>query len=202
MNDAIKLAKSLGGKLEKRRAQTAKTRAGGQQLPASRYMPEVPRQVRQDGGTVDRTKMSHKDVTQRVPELTEGARKLFSGDITKEDYEALVNKHKPIMPYESVPNPATDKEIFNALKTPQKEKIGKSREIPEGTPVINRLDIPAYVNHQTWVPVTHEQGAGFKAGTPLSYNSVSHVTDATLGVNEDAAMSYARNKNDKSPKGT
>ena len=53
MNDAIKLAKSLGGKLEKRRAQTAKTRAGGQQLPASRYMPEVPRQVREEGGKVE-----------------------------------------------------------------------------------------------------------------------------------------------------
>lgn len=151
----------------------------------------------QRGGGVDRTNMSHKDVTKRVPELTEGAQKLSNGEITKEDYDDLVNEHKPITPYTSVPLPATHDEILNALQSHQKDKINKSHEIPEGTPVSNRLDIPAYINHQTWVPVTHEQKAGHQAGTPLSYNSVSHVTDATFGVHEGAASSYARGKTNK-----
>lgn len=150
-----------------------------------------------DGGEVDRRKMSHKDVTKRVPELTEGAQKLAAGEITKEDYDDLVNTHKPITPYDSVPRPATHDEMFNALQSHQVDKIGKSHEIPEGTPVSNRLDIPAYIRHETWVPVTHEQKSGFQAGAPLSYNSVSHVKDATLGVHEKAALNYSQGKSDK-----
>jgi len=62
MNDAIRLAKSVkpvarvrlseGGELELRRAKMAKERAGGQELPSSKFMPNVPRQVRSDGGDV------------------------------------------------------------------------------------------------------------------------------------------------------
>ena len=62
MNDAIRLAKSVkpvarvrlseGGELELRRAKMAKERAGGQELPSSKFMPNVPRQVRADGGDV------------------------------------------------------------------------------------------------------------------------------------------------------
>ena len=62
MNDAIRLAKSVkpvarvrlseGGELELRRAKMAKERAGGQELPSSKFMPNVPRQVHADGGDV------------------------------------------------------------------------------------------------------------------------------------------------------
>lgn len=44
--------RTLGSKLEKARAEVAKTRADGQIAP-SKYMPDVPRQVRADGGAVD-----------------------------------------------------------------------------------------------------------------------------------------------------
>lgn len=55
--DAVDLAKSLGGALELRRAQTAKKRAGGQQLPPSKFMPNVPRQVHAtEGRVVDKNK--------------------------------------------------------------------------------------------------------------------------------------------------
>ena len=151
----------------------------------------------QRGGNVDRTKMSHKDVTKRVPELTEGAQKLASGEISKLDYDALVNRHKPITPYESVPRPATYEEMHAALKENQKPLLGKTEDIPEGTPVGNRLDIPAYVNHQTWIPTTHEQEAGFKAGKVLGHNSVSHVTDAVFGVHEPAAVNFSQGNTNK-----
>lgn len=49
---AIRAAKlTLGGMLEKKRAKTAKDRAQGQIAP-SRYLPEVPRQVHANGGSV------------------------------------------------------------------------------------------------------------------------------------------------------
>lgn len=55
--DAVELAKSLGGALEKRRAKTAVKRAGGQELPPSKYMPDVPRAVHAtEGRVVDREK--------------------------------------------------------------------------------------------------------------------------------------------------
>ena len=46
------IKKSEGGELELRRARMAKERAGGQLLPPSEFMPNVPRQVLSDGGDV------------------------------------------------------------------------------------------------------------------------------------------------------
>jgi ferritin len=46
------IKKSEGGELELRRAKMAKERAGGQQLPPSVFMPDVPRQVRAEGGLI------------------------------------------------------------------------------------------------------------------------------------------------------
>lgn len=152
---------------------------------------------RAPGGQTDRINMSHKDVVKRVPELTEGARHLTEGKITKQDYDSLVNTHKPIMPYENVPRPATHEEMHNALKSDQRPFLGKTKDIPEGTPVGNRLDIPAYKDHGVWIPTTHEQQAGFSAGPKLGHDSVSHVVDATLGVHEPAAMKYARGDTNK-----
>jgi hypothetical protein len=49
---ALRLARSTGGKLELDRAKEARRRAPGQVAP-SKYMPGVPRQVRADGGKAD-----------------------------------------------------------------------------------------------------------------------------------------------------
>jgi hypothetical protein len=54
-----------------------------------------------------RLEMNFKDVAKPVPELTEGAQKLKAGQLSREEYEALVNKHKPVTPYNFVPQPAT-----------------------------------------------------------------------------------------------
>ena len=52
VDKAIRAAKlTLGAVLDKRRAQTAKDRAGGQIAP-SKYLPGVPRQFHADGGSV------------------------------------------------------------------------------------------------------------------------------------------------------
>jgi len=51
-NTTKRVGRSLGGKLELNRAKEAKKRAPGQVSP-SKYMPDVPRQVRADGGDVE-----------------------------------------------------------------------------------------------------------------------------------------------------
>jgi hypothetical protein len=52
IDDKPAIKKSEGGELELRRAKMAKKRAGGQQLPPSVFMPNVPRQVRAEGGLI------------------------------------------------------------------------------------------------------------------------------------------------------
>lgn len=80
---AIRAAKlTLGAVLDKRRAQTAKDRAGGQIAP-SKYLPGVPRQFHADGGVVKSTAMAFDDLhpetqmdimshlAENIPELSE-----------------------------------------------------------------------------------------------------------------------------------
>ena len=56
---------------------------------------------------VNRIDMNFKDVTKRVPELTEAAQKVARGEMSAADYDAIVNQYKPVMPYGFVPAPAT-----------------------------------------------------------------------------------------------
>jgi hypothetical protein len=151
------------------------------------------------GAKFSRMELSHKDVTKRTPELQAAAAKVKSGEMTRAAYEKLVNKFKPVTPYESIPDPATPKEAINALKADQKDKYGiPSATLEEGHPVGLRLDIPAYSTYGTWVPAVHEQEEGFKAGKVIGYESFAAVTDPTLGVSGKAALSIAEG----SPKGT
>jgi hypothetical protein len=147
---------------------------------------------------VNRVDMHYKDVTKRIPQLQEAAKKLQSGEpITREEYEMLVNAYKPVRPYDFVPKPATREEAISALE--DKEMFGlPSQMLQKGRPVGLRLDIPAYSRHGVWVPTIHEQAAGFGAGKKIGHESFAAVTDPTFGMSEKAALSIAAGK----PKGT
>jgi len=146
------------------------------------------------------------DVTQRIPEMTEAAQRLQAGEITKQEYFELVERLKPVTPYESVPDPASPSDAKAALSTGRgqsPEKAAKygvpSQEMKRGEEAQLRLDIPSYTNHGTWVVSVHRpKGASFQAGPVVGYESVGAVTDATFGVVEKAALSMAAGK----PKGT
>jgi hypothetical protein len=147
---------------------------------------------------VNRVDMHYKDVTKRIPQLQEAAKKLQSGEpITREEYEMLVKAYKPVKPYDFVPKPATREEAVGAVK--DKEMYGlPSQQLQKGQPVGLRLDIPAYSNHGVWVPTIHQQAPGFGAGTKIGHESFAGVTDPTFGMSEKAALSIAAGK----PKGT
>jgi hypothetical protein len=154
-----------------------------------------------DGGAaddqpVDRLKMSHKDVTQRVPELTEAAQKLGTDDMTPEMYQELVNRHKPVRPWEFVPEPATYEQIADAVRKNQKPAVGKGHLIPKGHPVGLRLDIPAYKDYGVWAPTIHDK-SGDKS-TVLAHEPVAHVSNAEFSIPENKALNVAKGTN-KSP---
>jgi hypothetical protein len=140
-----------------------------------------------------RLEMSFKDVAKPVPELTEAAQKLKAGQLSREEYEALVNQHKPVTPYSFVPQPATAEDATRALNSAKREKYGKTKDIPAGTLAGLRLDIPAYKEHGVWVNSIHPENM------PTVYSNVSSVTDAEMIMPEEKALEVATREKNKSP---
>jgi hypothetical protein len=148
---------------------------------------------------VDRINMHFKDVTKRVPELQEGAQKVKLEEMSRADYEKLVNKYKPVKPYEFVPKPASREDAVRALTADKRDLYGTpSGMLKAGHPVGLRLDIPAYSDHGVWVPAVHQQDAGFGAGERIGYENIAGVMNPTFGMSEKAALNIAAGK----PKGT
>ena len=149
---------------------------------------------------VNRIEMNFKDVTKRIPQLQEAAKKLQSGEITREEYEHLVNTHKPVTPYSFIPSPAKENEARDAVG----KKVTKNgldlwqHPIPEGHQVGLRLDIPAYTNKGVWVNSIHNEGEkGIVPNT--SYSNVSSVKNAMFGMPQDEMLGIAAGAS-KSPK--
>ena len=128
---------------------------------------------------LDRIKQSFKDVTKKIDALTNAAQKLYDGKISYDQYDKLVNEVKPIVPYETVPAPASIEEMQGALKAPQVPLIGQLAEMEEGERIKLRLDIPAYTNHGVWVPTIHNL-----SGKPISHESTAIVTNVDLMMSE------------------
>jgi hypothetical protein len=144
-----------------------------------------------------RLDMNFKQVAERIPELQEAMAKLEAGKLTGAQYDKLVNRYKPIIPYDFVPTPATKAEAVDAIR--EKETYGvPAKTLKTGHPVGLRLDIPAYTSKGVWVPTVHEQESGFGAGKKIGHESVAELTDAKFGMHEKAAASIAGGK----PKGT
>lgn len=141
---------------------------------------------------------------ERVPELIEGARALRAGDISKADFDALVEEHKPIYKYDEVPAPATHSEMAGALDDSKIGALGEpSKQLKDGDLVGLRLDIPAYDRPKNgkpaWVVAIHRANPGsksFQAGRRIGYESVAWVTTPdneplTMGVVPGPALKIA-----------
>jgi hypothetical protein len=135
---------------------------------------------------VDRLSMSYKDVTKRVPELTEAANLLARGKITASQYDAMVARLKPVTPYSFVPAPATIEDAMKALTENKKPMFGKSKDMTAGEQADLRLDIPAYKDHGVWVNSIHRKDQ------PTVYGSTSSVKNATMIGSPDKALKVAQ----------
>jgi len=142
--------------------------------------------IRPELGNIERIKQSFADVTVRLDALQKAAKRLSEGKITYEQYDKLVNKVKPIVPYETVPAPATIEEMRFALTERQAEKINALDNVPEGTEVQLRLDIPAYTRKGVWVPTIHGSAETVRLGlsknkdAPISHDSVAIINNANF----------------------
>jgi hypothetical protein len=140
---------------------------------------------------VNRIDMHFKDVIKRTPQITEAARLLKEGKLSREEFDRIVNQFKPVTPYNFVPQPATEAEAMEALG---KKGIGKFKlALPEGHPVDLRLDIPAYKDKGVWVNSIHN--AGQKNVIPdTSYSNVAAARDVGFEItprNQERFLNYA-----------
>jgi hypothetical protein len=137
---------------------------------------------------VDRLSMNYKDVTKRVPEVSEGLEKLLKGEITKAEYNDIVNMHKPVTPYSFVPKPATSEEAIGALRGDSaKARYGKQEEYEPGSKVGLRLDIPAYTGKGVWVNSIHDE-----VGKRVAYGPTASVKNANLGISQNESRRIAQ----------
>jgi hypothetical protein len=89
----------------------------------------------------------------RSPELAAAARLVKEGKMTAAEFDEMVNQYKPIRPYEAPLKPATRAEMVDALSSEKKDKVNP--DIPEGTRVGLRLDIPAFNRKGFYVVTIH-----------------------------------------------
>lgn len=137
---------------------------------------------------VDRLSMSFKDVTKRVPELTEGAQRLGRGELSAAEFDKLVNQYKPVKPYDFVPRPATVDEAMEALTEAKRGQYGKTSEIPAGERTELRLDIPAYTSRGVWVNSIHRP----QTKQPTAYGSTSSARNVDMIIPEEKALNVAQ----------
>ena len=117
----------------------------------------------------------------RVPpieKLEESAKALREGNITSSEFRELSDAYQPIVAIKEMPNFPTKKEVVQALHATDKRKVAKgiigvNKEIPDGTPISARLDIPAYNHTDTWIVSLHD-------GTEINGNTVGYAQTAIL----------------------
>ena len=116
-------------------------------------LPETEEEQIQASRGVEEREVGAPDTRVR-PEVANAYRRFQDGEISREDYDAVVLG--TISEYDFVPRPATTQEMSDALDKPKKKKI--NLPIDDGAPVGLRLDIHAYTRHGVWVPTIHAKG--------------------------------------------
>lgn len=159
------------------------------------------------GGEVEVKPTNYDPNLQRKhPELEAAIRGIAAGTTTHKQLDKLIAKHKPIKPYEFVPQPATDEDAERALKPAQKPKWRGHEQWPAGRKVGLRLDIPAYETHGVWVNSVHDEEGKGEDNLKVAYGPVSSVKNAVfdptphkaeeVGTGEKGKSSFARIKGD------
>lgn len=137
---------------------------------------------------------SRKEKLTRKPEVVAAAKALGQGEISYDDYRAVLAEFDPIEKFDVVPTLPTEEEMFNALDDGKKERLGLenfTRELVEGTRVGARLDIPAYKDHGIFVTALHDGGSGKIAGKSVGYQATARLKNVTMTANPFIAFKIA-----------
>lgn len=138
----------------------------------------------------------------RNPIVQQAAKDLGAGNITPEQYRAIVRTEMPIRPFTQVPAMPSHQDIARSLKSNQLETgiIGANRNIPEGMRVSSRLDIPAYNAFDKWIVSLHDPadvgrsigyGQTARLGGPLQFDAPARAGHK-IATGDIDKTSYAR----------
>ena len=152
-----------------------------------------PKHFAKGGSTPQMFNIQHKR-DDRIPELEMAVQALLSGNITRAQYDKILNKLKPVTPYTAVPRPATDEEALMALHEAKRGKWRGADKWEAGRNVGLRLDIPAYSEHGVWVNSIHDEDNG-----GVAYGPVSAVENAVFHGGDKKAQDVATGEKSKSP---
>ena len=135
-------------------------------------------------------RLSENQRQKQTEEMKKAAQDLFEGNITGKEYRAISKSEMPIKPItkENFPDMPTKKQIVGALDENKSAKgiVGLNLDIPDGTRVGSRLDIPAYDYYNTWVVSLHDGmkqgGDAIGYGQTAVLNNVEFFTSAKTGL--------------------
>ena len=130
-----------------------------------------------------------------LPDMEEAAEKLSKKEITSDEFRQLSKDRQPITLLKEVPKMPTFEDIAGALKENQVRKagiVGVNLDIPAGTKVASRLDIPAYNEYDTWIVSLHDGTK--KAGNAVGYAKTAVLKDVSFESDSRVALDIARRK--------
>ena len=135
----------------------------------------------------------------RVPEVQKAAIDLSEGKITSQEYRRAVTANQPIQPItkNNFPDMPTKTEIVGALKATDPRKvdtgiIGLNKDIPTGTRVGSRLDIPSYDNYDKWIVSLHD--GEVRNGKAIGYGQTAVLKDVEFISSAKGGLGIAKGK--------
>lgn len=129
-------------------------------------------------------------ISSRNEIVRQAASDLKEGKITNEEYRAIAEENSPIGPITRFFEPATLEQMERALHSDKREDLNKP--VGENDLVALRLDIPAYLNKNTWVVSVHD--GTVEKGTIISYKNVAKIKNVKFSTNPYAALNIASGK--------
>lgn len=127
-------------------------------------------------------------ISSRNAQLEDAIEDLVNGRITNEEFREISRLVSPVEPIKRFFAPATTERMKSALS---KDKLSSlNAPVSEGTKVALRLDIPAYMNGNTWVVSIHDGVR--ESGKVISYRNVARIENVTFNSRPKAALAIAR----------
>ena len=129
----------------------------------------------------------------------EAAEDLYQGSITSKEARRIIDEELPITPKytaETMPEMPSVTDVAGSLgkKVQKTGVVGvKGFDIPAGTRVGSRLDIPAYNNYDKWVVSIHD-GKNDVKGSVLGYGQAVRLKNIKFGSESQDALDIARGK--------
>ena len=144
----------------------------------------------------DANRLPESQRQKRNPIVQQAAQDLKDGKITGKEYRKVAKAEMPMRPItrETFPEMPTLKEIVGALTKDKSEKgiVGLNLDIPDGTRIGSRLDIPAYDNYDTWVVSLHD--GTVRNGKAMGYGQTAVLENVEFFTEGQGALNIATKK--------